>query len=90
MISDIKTAYQQEKGRIPITSCHDKKCNKIGMVVVGFDLNKYDESRRSHLGCCFLGVSLDCVVPEFLYLRWFLCGELISDGPAETVMVGEC
>jgi hypothetical protein len=25
-----------------------------------------------------------------LYLRWFLCGEQISDGAAEIVMVGEC
>ena len=24
------------------------------------------------------------------YLRWFLCGDLISDGVVETVMVGEC
>jgi len=37
-----------------------------------------------------LGVSLDCVASEVLYLRWFLCGERISDGPVETVMVGEC
>ncbi len=31
-----------------------------------------------------LGVTLDCVVAKFL------CGERISYGPAETVMVGEC
>jgi hypothetical protein len=37
-----------------------------------------------------LGVSLDFVALEVLYLWWFLCGERISDGPAETVMVGEC
>ena len=37
-----------------------------------------------------LGVPLDFVASEVLYLRWFLCGERISDGPAETVMVGEC
>ena len=27
-----------------LTQCHDKKCNKIGMVVAGFILAKYDES----------------------------------------------
>jgi hypothetical protein len=37
-----------------------------------------------------LGVFLDFVVSEVLYLQWFLCGEQISDGPAETIMVGEC
>jgi hypothetical protein len=48
--------------------------------------NQGDRAR----GVVVLGVSLDCVASEVLYLRWFLCGELISDGPAETVMVGEC
>ena len=37
-----------------------------------------------------VGVSLDCVASKVLYLQWFLCGERISDGPEETVMVGEC
>jgi hypothetical protein len=37
-----------------------------------------------------LGVSLNCVASEDLYLRWFLCGGRISDRPAESVMVGEC
>jgi hypothetical protein len=37
-----------------------------------------------------LGVSLNCVVSEVLYLRWFLCGWRISDCPVESVMVGEC
>jgi hypothetical protein len=48
--------------------------------------NQGDRAR----GVVVLGVSLDCVASEVLYLRWFLCGELTSDGPAETVMVGEC
>ena len=48
--------------------------------------NQGDRAR----GVVVLGVSLDCVASEVLYLQWFLCGELISDGPAETVMVGEC
>ena len=39
-----------------------------------------------------LDVALNCVASRvlFLYLRWFLWGELISDGVAEIVMVGEC
>ena len=42
------------------------------------------------LGALLLWGGLDCVASEVLYLQWFLCGELISDRPAETVMVGEC
>ncbi len=41
-------------------------------------------------GIVLLVVDLDCVAAEVPYLRWFLCGERISDGLAETVMVGEC
>ena len=37
-----------------------------------------------------LVVYLKRTASEVLYLRWFLCGEWISDGPAETIMVGEC
>ena len=73
MISDIKTAYQQEKGRIPITPCHNKKCNKIGIVVVGFNLKKYDESRQLHSGCCCLGCVLGlCGIGSFVSLMVFV------------------
>ena len=37
-----------------------------------------------------LVVDLKRAASEVLYLRWFLCGDLISDGAAEIVMVGEC
>jgi hypothetical protein len=37
-----------------------------------------------------LDVALNCVALGVLYLRWFLWGELISDGAAEIIMVGEC
>ena len=30
------------------------------------------------------------VAPGGLYLRWFLCGEPVSDGATEIVMVVEC
>jgi hypothetical protein len=59
LIWDIKPAYQQEKGQFPITSFHVKKCNKIGMVVVGLILENYVESRRSRWGCCCLGCFLE-------------------------------
>ena len=35
-------------------------------------------------------VYLKRAASEVLYLRWLLCGDLISDGAAEIVMVGEC
>ncbi len=35
-------------------------------------------------------VDLKRVTLEVPYLRWFLCGDLISDGAVEIVMVGEC
>ena len=41
-------------------------------------------------GIVLLVVDLDCVVAEVPYLQWFWCGEQISDGPAEIIMVGEC
>jgi hypothetical protein len=42
-------------------------------------------------GCIVVvDVPVDCAVAEVLYLRWFLCGRLISDDAAEIVMVGEC
>ena len=34
-------------------------------------------------------VTVDCVVAEVKYLRWFLRGRRNSDGAAEIVMVGE-
>ena len=37
-----------------------------------------------------LVVDLKRAASEVLYLRWFLCGDLISAGAAEIVMVGEC
>ena len=37
-----------------------------------------------------LVVELKRAASEVLYLRRFLCGDLISDGAAETIMVGEC
>jgi hypothetical protein len=37
-----------------------------------------------------MDVIVDCVAVEVLYLRWFLCGRLISDDAAEIFMVGEC
>ena len=37
-----------------------------------------------------LVVDLKSVALVVLYLRRFLCGDLISDGAAEIVMVGEC
>ena len=49
----LQTSYQREKGRFSNTLCHDKKCNKIGMVVVGFVLKKYNELRRwRRVYCC--------------------------------------
>ena len=41
-------------------------------------------------GIVFLVVDLKRAASEVPYLRWFLCGDLISDAVAETVMVGEC
>ena len=41
-------------------------------------------------GIVVLVVDLKRAASEVPYLRWFLCGDLISDGVAETVMVGEC
>ena len=41
-------------------------------------------------GVVVLVVDLTCAASEVLYLRWFLYGELVSDGAAEIVMVGEC
>ena len=59
-------------------------------MVVGRVLdNTTNQGNRA--GCIVaVGVDLDCVASEVFYLRWFLCGERISDGPAETVMMGEC
>ncbi len=52
---------------------------------------KNTTNQGDRAGCIVaVGVDLDSVASEVPYLRWFLCGELISDGPAETVMVGEC
>ena len=54
-----------------------------------FYKNKMNQSNRA-AWIVALVVYLKCAASEVLYLRWFLCGERISDGPAETVMVGEC
>ena len=40
-------------------------------------------------GIVVLVVELKRAASEVLYLRWFLCGDLISNGAAEIVMVGE-
>ena len=40
-------------------------------------------------GIVVLVVDLKRAASEVLYLRWFLCGDLISNGAAEIVMVGE-
>ena len=37
-----------------------------------------------------LDEALNCVASGGLYLRWFLYGELVSDGATEIVMVVEC
>ena len=37
-----------------------------------------------------LDEALICVALGGLYLRWFLYGELVSDGATEIVMVVEC
>jgi hypothetical protein len=39
-------------------------------------------------GIVVLVVELKRAASEVLYLRWFLCGDLISNGAAEIVMVG--
>ena len=42
-------------------------------------------------GCIVvLVVDVKCAASEVLYLRWFLCGDLISNGVAEIIMVGVC
>jgi hypothetical protein len=41
-------------------------------------------------GIVVLVVDLKRTASEALYLQWFLCGNLISNGAAEVVMVGEC
>ena len=65
MISDSKKAYQQEKGRIPITACQDKKCNKIGMVVAGFFLQQYNEFWGDRTGDIVVAdVPVDCAAAE--------------------------
>ena len=61
--------YQQQKGPIPITLLHGEKCNKIGMVVVGFNLEKFDESGQLRWGYCCLGCGLElCGVGIFVSL----------------------
>jgi hypothetical protein len=73
VICGINTTYQQQKGQIPITLLHDEKCNKIGMVVVGFDLEKYDESGRSCWGYCRLGCGLElCGIGSFVSVMVFV------------------
>ena len=37
-----------------------------------------------------MGVTVNYVVAEVLYLRWFLCGGLICEDAAEIVIVGDC
>ena len=37
-----------------------------------------------------LVVELKHAAAEVSYLRWFLCSDLISEGAAEVLMVGEC
>ena len=75
----MEITYQHRKGRILIMSRNDKKCNKIGMVVVWGDLKKYNESRRSRWGGCCLGCVLEmCGVGSFFFcdgfcaVTWFL------------------
>jgi hypothetical protein len=54
-------------------------------------ISKYMMNQSNHAGVIVaVGAALDCVASEVPYLRWFLCGDLISDGAAEIVMVGEC
>ena len=79
--------YQQQKGKIPFTLCHDKKINKIGSVVVGFVLEKYNVSRQLHWDIVDMGVSVMCVTAEVFHLSLFLWGGLIYDGVVGILMV---
>jgi hypothetical protein len=66
------------------------KCNKTGMMMMVVILQKYSESGQSCRGYCSRYVTMDRSVAGALYLQWFLCGRLISDGAAEIFMVGKC
>jgi hypothetical protein len=41
-------------------------------------------------GIVVLVADLKRAASEVPYLRWLLCGDLISEGVVEIVMVGEC
>ena len=57
------------------------------MVVVGFVLEKLTNQGDRAGDIILLDEALTFVAPGGLYLRWFLYGELVSDGAAEIVMV---
>ncbi len=85
----IKILTNRERVNFPTHRAMTKNVTKLAWWWGGSILiNTTNQGDRA--GCIVaVGVDLDCVASEVLYLRWFLCGEWISDGPAETVMVGE-
>jgi hypothetical protein len=71
-------------------SCKDKNVTKLAWwLCEAISKNTTNQGDRVG-GIVAWCVELNCVAAEVLYLRWFLCGEQISDGAAEIVMVGEC
>jgi hypothetical protein len=77
---------------VVIPSCHatTKNVTKLAWWFCEA-ISKNTTNQGDRTGCIVvLVVDLNCVASEVLHLRWFLCGDLISDGAAEIVMVGEC
>ena len=80
----LKQLTHRKKVKLP--SHHATLKNETKLAWWWWDLIKKNTTNQDNhaRGVVVLGVSLDCVASEVLYLQWFLCGELISDGPAET------
>ena len=51
------------------TSCHSENFNKIGTVVMGFVLQKYDDSDDCAGDVVIVGVMVDYALAQVLYLR---------------------
>ena len=75
---DNKTSYQYQKGSIPVTSCHTKNVTELAWWWWVCAQN-YDDLRQLHRVTVVMGVDVDYVPVEALYLGWFLWDLLISD-----------
>jgi hypothetical protein len=90
VIRVIKITYRSKKGEFPSGHATTKNVTKLAWwLCEAISKNTTNQGNRTE-GIDVLFVDLKRAAWEVLYLRWCLCGDLISDGAAEIVMVGEC